>query len=82
MNRMLIVLVLVVAGVVAGIATLGFSRGWFSFASAGADDKTNITLTVDKDKIQEDEKKAQEKVQDWGHQGKDKAPAPTEKSKD
>ena len=39
-------------------------------------------LTVDKDKFQEDKQKALEKVQDLGHQVKDKAAVPTEKSKD
>src|ERR1043166_7564800 len=89
MKRLLCVLVVGVAGVVG----LGFYLGWFHVASDRADHKVHITATVDKDKFQEDEKKALEKVQDWGHQvkdkvhdlghqEKDKAAAPTEKSKD
>ena len=49
MKPLLIVLVLVVAGFVG----LGFYLGWFHFASDSADDKPNITLTVDPDKFQE-----------------------------
>jgi uncharacterized protein HemX len=89
MKRLLSVLVLVVAGVVG----LGFYLGWFQVASDSADHKIHITATVDKDKFQEDEKKALEKVQDLGHQVKDKvhdlghqvkdkAAGPPEKSKD
>lgn len=78
MKRLLLVLVLVVAGV----GGLGFYRGWFHLASDSADHKIQITATVDTDKIQEDKKTAVEKVQDLGHQVKDKAAGPTEKSKD
>jgi hypothetical protein len=61
------VLVLIVAGVVA----LGFYRGWFHLTSDKAADQSNVTLTVDKDKIQQDKQKAQDKVQ--GHRAEDKA---------
>jgi hypothetical protein len=77
MKRLLIVLVLVVAGVVG----LGFYRGWFRVSAASADAKSNITFTVDKDKFQEDKKTVQEKVHDLGHAVKDKAAAATETSK-
>ncbi|MGH7172642.1 MAG: hypothetical protein ACRELG_20365 [Gemmataceae bacterium] len=78
MKAFLVVLVLLVAGVVG----LGFYRGWFSFASDSADAKSNITLTVDKDKMQADEKKVVANVQDVGHHVKDKAAATAEKSMD
>jgi hypothetical protein len=78
MNRLLVVLVLVVAGIVG----LGFYQGWFHVASDGGGGESNITFTVDTDKMHEDKDKAMEKVQDLGHQAKDKAAPPTEKSKD
>ena len=59
MNRILIVLVLIVAGAIG----LGYYLGWFRFDSEKTDGQTHITLTVDQKKIQEDEKKAVEKVQ-------------------
>jgi hypothetical protein len=77
MARLLMVLV-VLAAVVAAV---GFYRGWFHLTSDSASDTANVTLTVDKDKIQEDRKDAQEKVEALGHQVKDKAAAPAEKSK-
>ena len=59
MKRLLIVLVLVVVGFVG----LGFYLGWFQFASDTANDKPNITFTLDPGKFQEDNKK----LQDPGH---------------
>jgi len=67
MRGLLFVLILIVGGV----AGLGFYLGWFRFASASADGKTNITLTVDQNKIDADKKKAEEKVHDFGHQKKE-----------
>lgn len=69
--RFLIVLVLIVAGV----AGLGFYRGWFDLTSDRGTDKSNVTLTVDRDKMKEDKQKAVDKVQDLGHQAKDRAEA-------
>ena len=69
MSRLLVVFLLLVAGVVA----LGIHQGWFTFTSKNSDDKANINLEVDKDKIKEDEKKAAKKVQELGHKVKDKA---------
>jgi len=77
MARLLMVLV-VLGAVVAGV---GFYRGWFHLTSDSAADTSNVTLTVDKDKIQEDRKSAQEKVESLGRHVEDKVAAPTEKSK-
>ena len=76
MKRLLVVLILVVAGVVG----LGFYLGWFGLTSGGGDNK--LHLTVDKEKMQEDKKKALEKLQDLGDQVEDKAAAPAEARKD
>ena len=68
------------------IGCLGFYRGWFAFSSENAEHKSHMTLTVDQDKIQADEKTAKEKVQNLGHKVKDetgKAPGTTkEEDKD
>lgn len=72
--RFLIVLVLIAAGV----AALGFYRGWFRLTSDRTADKSNVTLTVDKEKIQADKQRAVDKVQDLGHQSKDQTAAPVQ----
>jgi len=61
--RIAIVLVLILAGV----AGLGLYRGWFHVTSDRDADKSKVTLTVDKDKMQEDKQKAVDKVQGVGH---------------
>jgi hypothetical protein len=78
MKRLLIVLVLVVA---AGVG-LGFYQGWFHLGSDNADGKSNVTLTVDTEKFQEDRKSAQEKAQDVGNKIKDKVAGPSGKTMD
>jgi len=78
MKNLFIVLVLVVA-VVAG---MGFYLGWLTVGWDHADGKGHITGTLDEDKFQEDKSKALKAVHALGHQGKDKAAAPTERDKD
>lgn len=78
MKALLVVVVLLVAG----MAGLGFYRGWFSFASDSAGARSNVTLTVDQDKFQEDRKAATESVQGLGRQAKDKVAGPGEKVTD
>ncbi len=64
-------LALVLVLLVAVIAGLGFYRGWFSLASKSADAESKITLTVDKDKIQEDRTAATESVENLGSSAED-----------
>jgi hypothetical protein len=78
MNRLLVGLVLVVAVVVG----LGFYRGWFDAATDSADGKSHLNITVDKDKIKEDEEKVVKKIHNVEHQVKDKVTAPAVKDKD
>jgi hypothetical protein len=78
MNRLLVVIFLLVVGVVA----LGIYQGWFTITSNNSDDKANVNIKIDKDKMQEDEKKAAKKVQDLGHKAKDKAETASEEIKD
>jgi len=75
MTRFLGVLVLLVAAVVG----LGFYLGWFHFSKNSDDQKTNVTITVDQDKIRQDEEKAKEKVRDIGHNVKERTGAGSEK---
>jgi hypothetical protein len=58
MRRLLLVLVLIVAGVVG----LGFYQGWFHLAKGGTDGKPNVSVTVDKEKIEQDKARAKDKV--------------------
>ena len=62
MKRFLFLLTLVMVGVVG----LGFYFGWFALTAGMIGDRFNITLSVDKDKFQADERTALERVQGEG----------------
>jgi hypothetical protein len=68
MKRLLIVLLVLVAGVVG----LGFYQGWFHLSTGGTDGKTDVKFTVDRDKIEADKEKAQKKVQEELQKAKEK----------
>jgi hypothetical protein len=68
MKNLLVVLFLLLI-VIAG---LGFYQGWFHLSTDSTDHKPNVTLSVDEDKIHQDEKTVKEKMQDFGHKAKDK----------
>jgi predicted negative regulator of RcsB-dependent stress response len=65
-------LVFVVVLFLVGIVGLGFYRGWFGLSTHNTDHQANATITVDKDKIQEDEHKAKEEVQSLRQEAKEK----------
>ncbi len=65
MNRFLVVL-LVLALLVAGGVGLGFYLGWFHLSKDGASQGPNFTITVDRDKIRQDEEKAKETMKGVG----------------
>ena len=75
--RVLIIFVLILACV----AGVGIYRGWFHVTSDRGADKSDVTLTVDKDKIHEDKEKAVGKVQGLGHQAEGQAVASTQPAK-
>lgn len=75
-------LVVVLVLLLIGIGALGFYQGWFVLSSDKTDHNSNVTLTVDKDKFQEDKEMAKEKVQDLGKNVKDKTSDKTDKVKD
>jgi hypothetical protein len=57
---MLVVLSLIVAGI-------GYYRGWFHAESSDMNGQSSLTVTVDKDKFDQDKASAQQQVQDLGH---------------
>jgi beta-lactam-binding protein with PASTA domain len=61
MRRLLFILVVLVAG----LAALGYYRGWFTVSDSA--------VTVDKEKVQEDEAKAKAKLEGLKGQAEDKA---------
>ena len=65
-----------------GIAGVGYYRGWFAFSTNGADQTSSATITMDKAKFQEDERKAKEKVRDAGQEAKEKIDDLTGKAKE
>jgi coenzyme F420-reducing hydrogenase beta subunit len=69
MKRLFILLVLAAVA----IGALGYKLGWYHVDSTNADGQSKVTVTVDKDKIHQDEQKAKDKVKDLDHQVKDKA---------
>jgi hypothetical protein len=78
MSRLLVILVVILVGVLG----LGFYLRWFGVESASADGKSNVTITVDTDRIRADEKRAVGAVHDLGHPATTKAAQPTEQNKD
>ena len=70
----------VIVVLLAVIAGLGFYQGWFHVSSDTADQKSNMTFTVGRDKIREDEGKAKEKMHDLGESVKGKIGGRTEKA--
>jgi Na+/H+ antiporter NhaB len=63
MNRLLKLIVIIVIAIVA----VGFYRGWFQFTTDAQDQKTGITVTVDKKKVEEDKEKAIESFKGLEH---------------
>lgn len=77
MRRLLVVVILLVIGV----AGLGFYQGWFHLASETQDQKSKITLSVDREKLKEDEAKAKETAHKLGEKAKESAHELSDKAK-
>jgi hypothetical protein len=56
-----------------GIVGVGLYRGWFQVSTQKGEDKSTVSITMDKNKIKEDEEKVKDKVQDLGRQVKDRS---------
>ena len=65
-------LVFVMVLILVGVAVVGFYRGWFLLSVDNANQQPSATVTVDKDKIHEDEQKAKDKVQGLRQESKEK----------
>jgi len=64
MNRTVMTVLLVL---LVGVVALGFYRGWFALSSRSPDaasKKVNVSLTLDRDKMQEDASAVQKKTTD------------------
>ena len=64
MKTLLVLVVLLLAG----IAGLGFYRGWFHVSTNSAVQESSATITVDKDKIHADEQTARDQVKGLGQE--------------
>jgi len=60
MKRLILVLVLVAAALVG----LSFYMGWFRLSSGNAESKANVTLSLDKEKLQSDKDNVVNEVKD------------------
>ena len=49
------------------VAGFGWYRGWFQAETATSNGQPTLSVTVDKDKINQDKAKAQEEVHDLEH---------------
>ena len=55
-----------------GIGGVGLYRGWFQVSTQKTEDKSTVSISMDQNKIKEDEGKVKDRLQDLGHQVKDK----------
>jgi predicted negative regulator of RcsB-dependent stress response len=62
-----------------GIAALGFYRGWFHLSTNSTDHNSSATFTVDQKKLQADEGKARDKLEELGQKAKEKTAVPADK---
>lgn len=51
---------------VIGVAILGYCRDWFHVTTDNVDNKLTFHVTVDKEKVKEDQEKAQHKLEEGG----------------
>jgi hypothetical protein len=61
-----------VVALVIGVVVLGFYRGWFQLSTDTTNPRPNATISVDKDKIHEDEQKTKDNMRRFGQQAKEK----------
>jgi hypothetical protein len=68
MKRLFLLVVLVAEAV----AATGYYLGWFQVASTSVDGKPGVTVTVDKEKMHDDQQKARDKASDLKDKAKEK----------
>jgi hypothetical protein len=64
------------------VVALGFYLGWFNVSSHGDKGQSDITLSVDKNKLEADKDKAVDKVEDLRRKAEAKLAPTTRKSQD
>jgi hypothetical protein len=64
------------------IVIVGACLGWFHFSSSNDTGRPNVTLSVDKDKIEADKNRAVDEVQGLGHKPVDKTAVTTQGAQD
>jgi hypothetical protein len=64
------------------IVIVGVCLGWFHFSSSSDTGRPNVTMSVDKDKIETDKDKAVEEVRGLGHKSTDKTAVTTQGAQD
>ena len=74
-------IILLAVIVIVGVA-FGSYLGWFSFSSRNDAGKPEVTLSMDKDKIEADKDKVVDKAQDLVHKAVDQIEATTQKAQD
>jgi hypothetical protein len=74
-------LILLAVVVVVGVG-LGFYLGWFNLSSSNDAGKPDVTVSVDKDKIESDKGTVVDTVQDLGHKAADKIETTSQKAPD
>ncbi len=65
-----------------GTVGVGFYRGWFKVGSESNEGKSDLTLSVDKNKIEKDEKTVAADIHKLGHQATDNASTTGENTMD
>ncbi len=68
--RRLLGIIVVLAVCILGV---GVYRGWFEVSTGHTDDKSHITVTMDKEKVREDKQKGKEILEHAGEKLKEKA---------
>ena len=78
MKALIFIFVLLAVGTVG----IGFYRGWFKVGSDSKEGRSNLTLSVDKNKIEKDEKTVAADIHKLGHKATDNASTTGENTMD
>jgi hypothetical protein len=78
MRKLMFVIVLLVVG----IAGLGYYRGWFALSTNNTDQMPSATITVNKEKFNEDRQRTRDEVQGVGQKAKKEVGELTGKAKE
>lgn len=68
--------------ILAGITGLGFYQGWFHLSTDNMDQKPSATITLDNEKILQDEQSVKETIYDLGQDTKESTGKATDEVKE